>query len=903
MLAKLVNVFASRPLQTIGLWILIVIFGAASYLTLLPREGFPPVDVPIAIAAGGFFVDDLDQVDAEVTVPLSEAVLEADGIEGVQSFSRASSFSVIASLEDGLTGPDGAVILQEVIDSTDLPPDAQIFVQTIDASKFLEEYDLLIGVFGDVDTSGADLEAAAESLAAAIDNPDIARVGVENLFEQGINPATGEPVTLETTFNQLTDENNEFRSSIAVGVVAAEGVDSIGVRDATEVALADARSALPDGFTAIIAIDGARIVEMQIASLQGNVLLGVIVVAIVALLLISWRASIMTALFLFTVLAAASGGLLLVGISLNTISLFALILALGLFVDDAIVITESIDAFRDDEDDDGEPDEQDLAVIRRAISRVGAASASGTVTTVLVFAPMLLIGGILGGFIRILPITIILALITSLLLSFVLIPVAARFLTLRAPKAGGPLVRAEERLAELVAALPGLTGRKGAAVGAVGILLSFVMTGIGLAVFAPNVGFNIFPPANDSTAISLEITYDPGTTIDEAKQIALEVNQEAEAILGDELVQGYVFIGNAQSALAQYELTPIGDRPTVHELVETLVPGAEARDDARVVFAAVSNGPPEALFPFTMQIFGDDIDVLIAAGEVLREDLDGQELELPSGAAFNVIETDLALEDVVARNDGRRFVEVRARFDNSEITSTTAAAQAFFEDNYGADELAALGLDADSLGFDFGLESDNQEAFAALPIAFVLALAAMAVVLVLQFRSSTQWLLVFTAIPFSFFGMFGGLLITDNPLSFFVMLGALGLIGIAVNNSILLVDFANQEVAMGAEINEAIATALRRRFRPLVATSLTTVGGLLPLALSDPFWEALAFTIIFGLLSSTFLVIVSFPYYYLVLEWIRLRVPGRDLPLPARALIVFGPIVALGWGLPQILGG
>ena len=898
MLARFVNVFASRPLQTVGLWILIVIFGAASYLTLLPREGFPPVDVPIAIAAGGYFVDDLDQVDADVTVPLSEAVLDAEGIEGVLSFSQPSSFSVIASLEGGLTGPEGAEILEDVIASTELPPDAQVFVQTIDASKFLEEYDLLIGVFGDVGTSGADLEAAAESLAEAIDNPDIARVGVENLFEQGINPATGEPVVLETNFNQLTDENNEFRSSIAVGVVAEEGVDSIGVRDATELALAEARAALPDGFTAIIAIDGARIVEQQISSLQSNVLLGVIVVAIVALLLISWRASIMTALFLFTVLAASSGALFLVGISLNTISLFALILALGLFVDDAIVITESIDAFRDDEDDDGDENEQDLSVIRRAISRVGAASASGTITTVLVFAPMLLIGGILGGFIRILPITIILALITSLILSFILIPVASRYLTLRAPKAGGPLVRAEEKFAELVSALPGLTGQRGAAVGAAGILLSLVLTGVGLFVFAPGVGFNIFPPANDSTAISLEISYEPGTTIEDAKQIALEVNQEASNLLGSELVQGYVFIGNTSSAIAQYEITPIGDRPTVHELVADLVPFAEARTDARVVFAAVSNGPPEALFPFTMQVFGDDIDVLTEAGIALSQDLDGRELELANGDVFNVLETDLALEDVVAREDGRRYIEVRARFDNSEITSTTAAAQAYFEENWGAAELEELGLESSALGFDFGLESDNQEAFAALPFAFLIALGAMTLVLILQFRSATQWMLVFTAIPFSFFGMFGGLLLTGNPLSFFVMLGVLGLIGIAVNNSILLVDFANQEVARGSEINAAISTALRRRFRPLVATSLTTVGGLLPLALSDPFWEALAFTIIFGLLSSTFLVIFSFPYYYLVLEWMRVRAPGRELPLVIRTVITFmvigGVFAAIG---------
>ena len=870
MLAKFVNVFASRPLQSIGLWLVIVIFGVASYLVFLPREGFPPVDVPIAVAAGGFFVDDQDLVDEQVTLPLTEAILEQDGVEGVTGFSRDSSFSIIVALDEAISSVDGATLLDEVIAETDLPPDAQLFTQSVDASKFLNEYDLLVGVFGPVDATGAELEAAADALAAAMNHPDIASATVEDLFDEGVNPATGETVVLETSFNQLTDENNEFRSSIAIGVTANADVDSIAIRDATDEALDSARSVLPDDFNAIIAIDGARIVEMQISSLQSNVLLGVLVVAIVALLLISWRASIITALFIATVFAASVGALFFAGITLNTISLFALILALGLFVDDAIVITESIDAFR--EEGDGDTAEGHLAAIRRAIQRVGSASLSGTLTTVLVFAPMLLIGGVLGGFIRILPITIILSLLISLTLSLVFIPVAARFITLPAPKAAGPLVRAEEWLADKVSSLPETRGSLGVVIGILGVGLSLAMTGIGFAVFAPNVGFNIFPPSNDSTAISLEITYDSGTSIEDAKQIALEVNNESETVLGDELVQGYVFTGDQQSALAQYDITPIGGRPTVHELVADLNSTAADRSDARVVFAAVSQGPPEQLFPFTMQVFGDDIEALTAAGAALQADLDGRALELGSGDTFNVLETDLALEDVVARVDGRRYIEVRARFDNSEVTSTTAAAQDFFEENYGAAELASIGLDAEALEFDFGFETQNQESFAALPIAFGLAMLSLVVLLIVQFRSLVQWILVFLAIPFSFFGLFGGLLITGNPLSFFVMLGVLGLIGIAVNNTILLVDFANQERDLGADRKQAISAAIRRRFRPLVATSLTTIGGLLPLALSDPFWEALAFTIIFGLLSSTFLVLVSFPYYYLGIEWVRDKV-------------------------------
>ncbi len=867
MLARFVEVFASRPRSSLLLWLVVVAFGVLSYLFLLPREGFPPVDVPISVGAGGYFVDDMDRVDEEVTLPLAEAVLDIEGVESVQSFSRANSFTVLANLESGVTSIEGAALIDEAAQGLSLPPEAQLFTQSIDASKFLTEgYDILIGVYGDIGTTGEELEAAANAIVADITHPDIASAQVEELFDTGINPETGDEVVLEVSFNQLTDPSNEFRPSIAIGVKANPDVDSLAIREATDQALEQARANLPDGFEAVVALDFATLVRQQIASLQGNVLLGIIVVAIVTLLLISWRASVITALFILTVLAASVGGLYLLGISLNTISLFGLILALGLFVDDAIVITESIDAFREGDDED------DLTVIRRAINRVGSASLAGTLTTVLVFAPMLLIGGILGGFIRILPITIIMALLVSLVLSLIFIPVAARYLTLPVPKASGPLARAEKRLGNAIGGLPAVRGTKGVFISIAGVTLSLVMVVVGLFVFAPNVGFNIFPPAKDSINIALEITYEPGTPIDEAKTLALDVNQQASDSLGDELELGYLYIGDNTSALAQYNLTPIGDRPTVHELVDTLQPIGDAVEGARVVFSAISNGPPELLFPYTMQVYGEDIETVTAAAETLRADLDGRALELANGDIFNVVETDVALDDVVAREDGRRLVEVRARFDNASTTSVTASTQEYFEDTYGAADLVALGLEEDALAFDFGLESDNQESFAALPLAFLIALGAMLVLLVVQFRSSVQWLLVFLAIPFTFFGVFGGLLITDNELSFFVMLGLIGLIGIAVNNTILLVDFANQERDLGASRQDAISAAVKKRFRPLVATSFTTVGGLLPLALSDPFWEGLAFTIIFGLLSSTFLVILSFPYYYLGVEWLRDRV-------------------------------
>jgi multidrug efflux pump subunit AcrB len=143
----------------------------------------------------------------------------------------------------------------------------------------------------------------------------------------------------------------------------------------------------------------------------------------------------------------------------------------------------------------------------------------------------------------------------------------------------------------------------------------------------------------------------------------------------------------------------------------------------------------------------------------------------------------------------------------------------------------------------------------------------MYALLVLQFNSYTYPLLIFLGVPFSFPLLFPGLALTDNKFSFFTVLGLMGLMGIVVNNTIMLLDFA--KIRMDEENKtprEAIVGALKRRFRPLVATTATTVAGLLPMALTDPFWESMALTMIFGLISSTTMVIIVFPVYYFMLE-------------------------------------
>jgi multidrug efflux pump subunit AcrB len=101
------------------------------------------------------------------------------------------------------------------------------------------------------------------------------------------------------------------------------------------------------------------------------------------------------------------------------------------------------------------------------------------------------------------------------------------------------------------------------------------------------------------------------------------------------------------------------------------------------------------------------------------------------------------------------------------------------------------------------------------------------------------------------------------------MIGITGLVGIVVNNTILLLDYANVIREQTGSIRQAISEAIRYRFRALITTSLSTVVGILPLAFADPFWEGLAYSLVFGLSSSTLLVIFAYPVFYAMLEHSR----------------------------------
>jgi len=165
-----------------------------------------------------------------------------------------------------------------------------------------------------------------------------------------------------------------------------------------------------------------------------------------------------------------------------------------------------------------------------------------------------------------------------------------------------------------------------------------------------------------------------------------------------------------------------------------------------------------------------------------------------------------------------------------------------------------------------GEQESRNDSFSGLLQALLISLLGIFAVLVLQFRSFAQPAIVFASIPFAFSGAILALLAFGFSFSVMAFVGLTSLMGIVVNNSIILVDTANQLVEKGQGIRDAIANAAQTRLTPIVLTTLTTIGGLLPLTMKNSsMWTPLGLVIIGGMLVSTVVTLFIVPALYLLI--------------------------------------
>jgi multidrug efflux pump subunit AcrB len=467
----------------------------------------------------------------------------------------------------------------------------------------------------------------------------------------------------------------------------------------------------------------------------------------------------------------------------------------------------------------------------------------------------------------------------SLLTALILIPSLARFLILRkdniGPKAKVPVsVRLQESFAHNVLVKPlhwaNHTRKRLWVLGITALIVGFGFIFAGGYIFK-YVTFNIFPPNKDSDYLGIQVTFPAGTDINKAQEIADKADKITAQTLGSNLKQiNYYATANEHDAQMAIDLTPYTDREaTAPQLVDKLKANFKNFEANVTVNEQGPGGPP------------GDFNVLIetpnranaqALAKNMADFMRGRELKRLDGSTARITQAIVASPDSYQRKDNKQLVEVSVKFDADDTSTLVDLAKKTVNEEYTNKKLAKYHLNTSNIVFDLGFEEDNQQSFNSMLIAFPILLVVMYILLALEFRSMLQPLLIFMAIPFSFFGITAGLYLTDNPFSFFTMLGFFALIGLSIKNTILLTDYANQGRRIGLGRVDAIAFAVEERFRPLLATSATAVIALLPLALTSPFWESLAFTLIFGLISSTTLVLLVFPYYYLGAEYLRMRV-------------------------------
>jgi multidrug efflux pump subunit AcrB len=887
LLPKLSLLFFKHSRTAALLWLALALFGVVSYTTLLKRDGFPSINIPVVLVTGSYAVDDPAKVDSDIAAPISKLALQQDKANSVQATSDANFFSAFVQYDESVDSKTAKAELETAVkQQANLPQGAKL---TFSAPYFgvtggsAEKVDATISLFskqGDVPLQV--LTDKAKEAVNYLNKQDLSQVNkffVTSPFEDVTNPATGQTASVQRTFDRYgerTDSKTDFYPSVIIGVSGAKDLDVIKLDDQLSAALQQLQD--QPGFKdyrAVVSASNAPTIRESISELQRVLLEGLLAVLIVGSILIAVRASLVTVLSMLTVIAITIGVLFVIGYTLNVITLFAIILGLSLIVDDTIIMVEAIDASR-------KRHKEARKVIAEATRKISRAMVAATLTAALSFAPLLFVGGILGGFIRAIPVTIISALLISLFVALAFIPLFSRFALLGKKQLGEDNVKeiaagVEHRIAQWLGRpmLWAQHHRKReftVGIAAVVIGLAFV---VAAGFIFTKVTFNIFPSTKDSNQIAVGLNYAPNVTVAEASNIAREVDEGVAKALGDNFVDGsYYGIANNQLATLYVNLIPYGERDvTAPQLVDKINAQFKKYDAAKVKAYQIDVGPPAAGFTVNIDATNRSAAVRLAAD--MAKYLEGHKLTRPSGEQATITESTVGNTDVYNRSDNKPVIAVTSQFDGTDTTTLTTLAQDAVKDEYDASKLAGYGLKTSDVTFNLGQEQENQDSFKSLALAFPILLGVIFLLLAVQFRSLLQPLLIFLALPFSLFGVTLGLYLTDNAFSFFAMLGFFALIGLSIKNTILLTDYANQARRSGMSPIDAAVAAIGERFRPLIATSLTAICSLIPLAVTSPFWQGLAVVLIFGLASSTFLVLTVFPYYYLGAEYLRWRISRR----------------------------
>jgi HAE1 family hydrophobic/amphiphilic exporter-1 len=699
-------------------------------------------------------------------------------------------------------------------------------------------------------------------------------------------------------------------------------------------------------------IDQGNFIERSISNVASSVVYGGgLAVLVLLVFLRNVRSTAVIAVSIPISLVATFAMLYFGGLTLNLMTLGGLALGVGMMVDNSIVVLENIFRRRD------ELGEDLTAAAVAGAAEMGPAIVASTITTLVVFLPLVFVRGVSGVLFQDLALVIVFSLTCSLVVSLSLVPMLASKLLRARPVAGprtGLVGRSFAAVGRALDGLQGLYGRllAGALRHRAGTVLIAVAAVVASALLAPVIGSEFLPPS-DEGEVRVTGKMPVGTKLDvvDRQTRALEALVEPAV---PEAVASVTSVdasgrdpGEAFRGEVRLTLEPAGQRlrsntAIADELRKTLqgrVPGMEVRTRApqgqflleRVlgttegvtvevqgfdlamldtlsrraaeVVAQVPGvtdvelsreaGVPQARIHIDRDRAADlglsprdvsrALEIAIAGAEAGEYHVGGNAYRILvqlAGAQHlplaeildlrirNARGQDVALRSVVTADPGLGPIVIE-RKDQQRLVKITA--------NVAGRDLGSVATEVERrlaevprpAGYELGVSGtfeEQQRAFEELLVSLLLSLVLVYMVLAAQYESLRDPLVVMLSVPVAAIGVVLVLVLTDTTLNVQSFIGCIMLGGIVVNNAILLVDQAGGLRAEGATVHEAVVEAGRRRLRPILMTTLTTVLALIPLALGvgegADAQAPLARTVLGGLAASTVITLVLIPVVY-----------------------------------------
>lgn len=708
--------------------------------------------------------------------------------------------------------------------------------------------------------------------------------------------------------------------------------------------LDNARTTLNSGAELETVFDQSESVDKRINGFLGNILQGIVLVGVVMFLSLGFRASVIVMFAVPFSILIGLGFTDISGFGLQQISIAGLVIALGMLVDNSIVIVQNIERLI------GEGrSRRDAAIFGTA--QLGWPVISSTITTMLAFIPIIAMPDKAGKFIQSMPVTIIYTLGASLFLALTITPYLSGIFLRPHLSGNNHDMRMKRWLNRFIEGPYRET--LAFALRRSGLILILAATALaGAAILFTTLKTSFFPKA-EKPQFMIRINAAEGSSIDKANEAAMYVESVLDTIPEVKHYAANVGHGNPR---IYYNMFPKLDDKSFAEIYVELKEYDVKQFDAMIVrlrkffseypgakinIKEFEQGAPiEA--PLTVKLTGKEIPVLkkisvdvenmvsavdgpvnidnplnkvstdlyfninrdkagilgvpvVEIDRTIRTSITGAAVSKfrdAEGKEYNIVlrlpyHENIRLEDLdriyVTSLTGRaiplkQLASVELKEGSGIIThfdmDRNATITADISKGYPLDEVIRQ-LDEKLIaypwpeGYDYtftGEKESREESFGGIFKAGIIALLAIFAVMVMQFRSFIQPLIIFTAIPLAGIGASLALFITGNPFSFTAGVGIISLIGIVVNNSIVLVDYTNKLVEEGKDILTAVKIAGEVRFTPVILTALTTVGGLLPLTLrGGTLWAPMGWTIIGGLLVSTMLTLLIVPVLYKLL--------------------------------------